>query len=124
MLLVPRKLEDMPWRTVLQTQPFIRFDRTQHTGRLVERTLKRVRVKPQEFLELNSLESIAELVRSSLGAALVPLLRDSRWGSEAKLRIVEVPQAEERRIALVQRRDSAKSPVIAAVVGELASRPT
>jgi DNA-binding transcriptional LysR family regulator len=121
-LLVPRKLEDMPWRTVLQTQPFIRFDRSQHTGRLVERTLKRLRLQPQDFLELNSLESIAELVRSGLGVALVPLLRDARWGAEAKLRILEMPQAEERRIALVQRRDSAKSPIVAAVVREFQGR--
>lgn len=121
-LAVPRKLEDMPARTVLQTQPFIRFDHSQHTGRLVERTLKRLRVKPQEFLELNALESIVELVRSGLGVALVPLLRDARWPGDAKLRIVELPQAEERRLALVQRRDSAKSAVIAAVVREFQSR--
>lgn len=121
-LAVPRKLEDMPARTVLQTQPFIRFDHSQHTGRLVERTLKRLRVKPQEFLELNALESIVELVRSGLGVALVPLLRDARWPADARLRIVELPQAEERRLALVQRRDSAKTAVIAAVVRELQSR--
>ena len=121
-LAVPRKLEDMAARTVLQTQPFIRFDHSQHTGRLVERTLKRLRVKPQEFLELNALESIVELVRSGLGVALVPLLRDARWPADARLRIVELPQAEERRLALVQRRDSAKSAVIAAVVREFQSR--
>ncbi len=117
-LLVPRKLEDVAARTVLQTQPFIRFDHSQHTGRLVERTLKRLRVKPQEFLELNALESMVELVRSGLGVAIVPQLRDARWGSDAKLRVVELPQAEERRIAMVQRRDASKSPVIAALVRE------
>src|SRR3954469_4085330 len=63
-LLVPRKLEETQPRVLLQRQPFIRFDPSQHTGRLVERTLKRLRVKPQEFLEPNALESIVELVRS------------------------------------------------------------
>ena len=120
-LLVPRKLEGADARSLLQQQPFIRFDPTQHTGRLVERTLRRLRVKPQEFLELNALESIAELVRSGLGVSLVPLLRDARWHADAKLRVIELPEAEERKIALAQRRDSEKSAVVAALVDRLSS---
>lgn len=118
-LIVPRKLDETNPRAILQQQPFIRFDPTQHTGRLVERTLKRLRVKPQELLELNALEGIVDLVRSGLGVSLVPLLRGTRWGSDAKLRVIELPQAEERRIALVQRRDAATAAVVAALVKEL-----
>lgn len=118
-LLAPRRLEDAGARAILQSQPFIRFDPSQHTGRLVERSLRRLRVKPQEFLELNALESIAELVRSGLGVSLVPLLHDARWTADAKLRVLELPRAEERRVALVQRRDSAKAHLVAALVPEL-----
>ena len=118
-LLVPRKLDEANPRTILQRQPFLRFDPTQHTGQLVERTLKRLRVKPQEFLELNALESIVDLVRSGLGVAVVPLLRDARWASDGKLRVIEIPRAEERRMALVQRRESSKAAIVAAVAGEL-----
>ena len=118
-LLAPRRLEEASPRAILQSQPFIRFDPTQHTGLLVERTLARLRVKPQEFLELNALESIVELVRSGLGVSVVPLLRDARWQADARLRLLEIPRAEERRIALVKRRDSGKARVIAAVVREL-----
>jgi DNA-binding transcriptional LysR family regulator len=117
-LLVPRRLGEMTPRAVLQSQPFIRFDPTQHTGSLVERTLARLRVKPQELLELNALESIVELVRSGLGVSVVPLLRDARWASDSRLCVLEIPRAEERRIALVQRRDSAQARVVAAVVRE------
>jgi DNA-binding transcriptional LysR family regulator len=117
-LLAPRKLEGSNPRVLLQSQPFIRFDPTQHTGRLVERTLRRLRVKPAELLELNALEGIVELVRSGLGVAVVPLLRDARWASDGKLRVIEIPQAEERRMALVQRRDSANATVIGAVARE------
>jgi DNA-binding transcriptional LysR family regulator len=119
-LLAPRKLEEGNPRVVLQQQPFIRFDPTEHTGRLVERTLRRLRVKPAELLELNALEGIVELVRSGLGVAVVPLLRDARWAADAKLRVIELPGAEERRMALVQRRDSAKATVIAALAREFA----
>lgn len=118
-LIVPRRLEETNPRTILQQQPFIRFDPTQHTGRLVERALKRLRVKPQELLELNALEGIADLVRSGLGVSLVPLLRGTRWAGDAKLRVIELPQAEERRIALVQRRDAATAAVVAALVKAL-----
>lgn len=121
-LLAPRKLEEPLAPRLLARQPFIRFDRSQHTGRLVERTLRKLRVKPQEFLELNAIESIVELVRSGLGVSVLPLLRDARWHADPRLRIVDIPKAEERRIALVQRRGSEKAAVIAAVVREFRDR--
>ena len=67
-------------------------------------------------------EGIVDLVRSGLGVALLPLLRDARWAADAKLRVVDIPKAEERRIALVRHRDSPKAAVIAAVVREFQSR--
>jgi DNA-binding transcriptional LysR family regulator len=122
-LLVPRKTDDAPLRELLQQQRFIRFDRGQHTGQLVERTLRRLRARPQEFLELNAIEGIVDLVRSGLGVSLLPLLRDARWAADGKLRVIEIPKAEERRIALVQRRESDKGAIIAAVAAALDSRP-
>jgi DNA-binding transcriptional LysR family regulator len=119
-LLVPRKAPDATARSLLQSQPFIRFDRSQHTGELVERTLRRLRVKPQEFLELNAIESIVDLVRSGLGISLVPLLREARWAGDTRLRVVDIPKAEERRVAMVQRADSRSAAVVAALVKELA----
>lgn len=118
-LLVPRKLQDMTARTVLHSQPLIRFDRSQHTGRLVDRVLRRLRVKPKEYLELNALEGIVELIRSGFGVSVVPLLRHARWQADPRLHVIEIPQAEERRIALVHRGDSMKVAVIAAVAREL-----
>ena len=120
-LLAPRKLEETSPRTLLQRHPFIRFDPSQHTGRLVERTLRRMRVKPQEFLELNALESILDLVRSGLGVSVVPLLHGARWQADAKLRVIEIPRAEERLVALVQRRDTLKGQIVAALVREFLS---
>jgi len=117
-LLAPRKTEETNVRALLQRQPFIRFDPTQHTGRLVERTLKRLRARPQEILELNTLESIVDLVRSGLGVSVVPLLRGARWAQDAKLRVLEIPQAEERRMALVQRRDAPTATIVAALTKE------
>lgn len=122
-LLAPRKVDGGNPRLLVQQHPFIRFDHTQHTGHLVERTLRRLRARPQEFLELNAIESIVELVRSGLGVTIVPLLRHARWAGDAKLRVVEIPHAEERRIALVQRRDAAHAAIVSAVVREFQGKP-
>ncbi|RYF36782.1 MAG: LysR family transcriptional regulator, partial [Comamonadaceae bacterium] len=65
-LLAGRSLDALPPRELLLRHPFIRFDRTQHTGHMVERTLKKLRARPQEFLELNAIESIVDLVRSTM----------------------------------------------------------
>jgi DNA-binding transcriptional LysR family regulator len=121
-LLAPRAASGTSARTLLQRHPFIRFDRTQHTGRLVERALRRLRAKPEEFLELNAIESIVDLVRSGLGVALLPNLRGGRWSADARLRIVDIPNAEARRIAVVQRRESPQAGVVAALVRELKSQ--
>ena len=106
-------------RKLLQTQAFIRFDRSQHTGQMVERTLRKLRVTPHEVLELNTIESIVELVRSGLGVAVLPRLRDGRWALDPRLRMLELPQAEARQIALVQRRESPNASAIAALVREI-----
>ena len=118
-LLAPRSAGEGNARALLQRLPFIRFDRSQHTGLLVQRTLRRMRVEPDEYLELNAIESIVELVRSGLGVAVLPHLQGGRWTSDTRLRVVEIPKAEVRRIAVVQARDSEQAPVIAAVIREL-----
>lgn len=120
-LLAPRSMVESGARALLQRHPFIRFDRTQHTGQLVERTLRRLRVRPEEFLELNAIESIVDLVRSGLGVAMLPHLWGARWAGDARLRVIEIPKAEVRRIGVVQARDSTHAPVIGALVREFQS---
>lgn len=118
-LLAPRHLGDTAPKALLETQPFIRFDRDEHTGRLVERTLRRLRARPREFLELNAIEGIVDLVRSGLGVSVLPLLKQARWARDNKLRVLELPNAEERRVGLAHRRDSAQAAVTAALVREM-----
>jgi DNA-binding transcriptional LysR family regulator len=109
-------------RSVLQRHPFIRFDRTEHTGHLVDRILRRLRVKPEEILELNAIESIVDLVRAGLGVAILPQLQGSRWLADARLRVIDIPNAEARRMAVVQGRDCAQAATIVALTREFQSR--
>jgi DNA-binding transcriptional LysR family regulator len=121
-LLAARSAGEGSARALLQRHPFIRFDRSQHTGYLVQRMLRRLRVEPEEYLELNAIESIVDLVRAGLGVAILPHLQGGRWAGDTRLRVVDIPKAEARRIAVVQARDSAQAPVIGAVIRELRSR--
>lgn len=115
-VLAARSMPEQPIRSLVQRQPFIRFDRQEHTGQLVDRTLRRLRARPQEFLELNAIETIVDLVRAGLGVTMVPLLRDNRWAADSRLRVLEIPgAAEARQMALVQPRSSAKTRLIGAV---------
>ena len=121
-LLAPRSAGEGGPRALLQRYPFIRFDRSQHTGHLVQRMLRRLKMEPDDFLELNAIESIVDLVRAGLGIAVLPHLQGGRWAADARLRVVEIPKADVRRIAIVQTRDSAQAPVVGAVIRELQSR--
>ncbi|WP_133645214.1 LysR family transcriptional regulator [Paraburkholderia flava] len=72
-LLVPSKLARRPWRELLASEPFIRYDRRSFGGAQVERFLRRLRVNVADAIELDELQGIAQLVARGLGVALVPL---------------------------------------------------
>ncbi|WP_199027218.1 LysR family transcriptional regulator [Ralstonia sp. ASV6] len=58
--------------TVLQTQPFIRYDRSAVGGQLADGYLRQHGIKPHQRCELDGLDSIAVLVDRGLGVSLVP----------------------------------------------------
>lgn len=122
-VLAPRTAPELAPREMLQTQPFIRFDHHEHTGQLVERTLRRLRAKPTDLLELNAIETMVDLVRSRLGVTMVPLLRDAQWAQDVRLRVLELPAAREaRQVALVQLRVQPKVHLVNALAQEFHAR--
>lgn len=74
-LAVPAGLPARPWRELLASHPFIRYDRTSFGGRLVDMFLKKHRIAVREAIELDEMEAIANLVRRGLGVALLPRTR-------------------------------------------------
>lgn len=56
----------------LRTNPFIRYDRNAVGGRIADRYLRHVGIRPQDRFELTSLTAIALLVDRGLGVSLVP----------------------------------------------------
>jgi DNA-binding transcriptional LysR family regulator len=59
-------------REILETHPFIRFQRRAWAGRLIDAELRRRRIEVQDAMELDALEAITSMVSHGLGAAIVP----------------------------------------------------
>ena len=72
-LMVPSRLKGDDWRTLLQTQPFLRYDRSSFGGRTVDRFLRGANLAVQEAIELDELNGMVKMVASGLGVALLPM---------------------------------------------------
>ncbi|MFQ1062657.1 LysR family transcriptional regulator [Bordetella trematum] len=115
-LAVADTLPRLPWRELLQTQPFIRYDRASFGGRLVEGFLRRHRVRVQEAVELDEIDALAHLARAGLGVALLPRTRllDGRG-----LRLLTLDEAAfEREIGVIGR--PSRSPLVQSMIDCLA----
>jgi len=94
---------DTPIASLFATQPFIRFDRRTPTGARIDRILRRLQLVPKEFLELNSLLAIAELVRKNVGFTVAPLLKNFNWESDPSLCILQMPgRPVARRVGMLE----------------------
>lgn len=71
-LIAPEGMELSKPHTVLSEQVFIRYDRNQWGGQIVDRYLRAHNLAVKEWLELDALDAIAALVSRRLGVAIVP----------------------------------------------------
>jgi DNA-binding transcriptional LysR family regulator len=108
LVLAPAAMKGRDPLDLLANEPFIRWDRNNWTGQLVERYLRRRGIRPRERFELAGIESIATLVDRGLGVALVP---DSPPPWPEGLALAKLPVPDEsftRRIGLIWTRTSAR----------------
>ena len=107
---------------LLAEQPFLRFDRSERTGVLLDKALRTLQAPVQEFLELNSIEALAELVRQRVGISLLPLLRRASWAQDPTLRVIALPELPlVRGIGLLYRRE-ARGALTEAIVQQFAQQ--
>lgn len=89
--------------SLFAAHPFIRFDRKTPTGANIDRILHEMQLVPREFLELNSLLSIIELVRKNVGFTMAPLLRNFDWENDPGLCILHLPgRPVARRLGMLE----------------------
>lgn len=100
------------WRTAthvedyLSTEPFIRYDRRTHGGASIDHFLKKRMYQVKEFMEVDSVETIAMLVARGLGVAILPSTPSlQKLGLEVK----ELSLGDDtfyRQIGLIERLDN------------------
>jgi len=73
-LLVRKDSKGRDWRALLESQPFLRYDRTSFGGRLVTRFLRDNKIVVQDAIELDEIAGLMKLVAEGLGVALVPMM--------------------------------------------------
>lgn len=117
-VLASRSMKETDAHRLLETQPFIRYDRNQLGGRLANRYLQQVNITPNDRYELDSLEAIAVLVDRGLGVSLVPDWAPP-WPAGLNLRKIPLPQPFEcRRIGLLWRRSSPRIRLVQALAAD------
>jgi len=107
-IVAPASFKETSPHALLTEHPFLRFDRSQRTGRQIDRLLRRLGIHTEEFLELNAIETLVELVRQEVGVTLLPLLNGANWQHSGDLRIVPLPGELGnpcRSIGMIERRD-------------------
>jgi DNA-binding transcriptional LysR family regulator len=73
-LFVRKDTKGRDWRALLQSKPFLRYERTSFGGRLVTRFLRDNRLVVQDAIELDEITGLMNLVSEGLGVALVPMV--------------------------------------------------
>lgn len=82
---------DDPHR-ILMREPFIRYDRKNWGGQIVDQYLRHAGLNPKERMELPAIDAIAALVAQGLGVSLVPEW-PSPWNLDERIR--KLPIADE-----------------------------
>ncbi|CEG51723.1 Transcriptional regulator, LysR family [Stutzerimonas xanthomarina] len=104
-IIAPEGTDASDSRRMLLEENFIRFDRRAWAGRLIDRELRRQRVRVQTGMELDSHTAIIRMVTSGLGVAIIPL---SQHDLQSLGNVVRVPFGNPqmvRQVVLLERQD-------------------
>ncbi|MGJ7497162.1 LysR family transcriptional regulator [Variovorax sp. RT4R15] len=112
-LIAPAKLPGKDWRTLIQEQPFLRYDRASFGGRMVERFLRKEGLNVNESIELDEISGLIHMTSKGLGVALVPLV-EAHLPLPANVRRISLGELTfYREIGLLQRKPRSTPPIVA-----------
>ncbi|TAL84088.1 MAG: LysR family transcriptional regulator [Candidimonas sp.] len=126
-VITPMSVQGDDPKDILKTNPFLRFDRFQHTGAQIDRVLKKMGVAPDDFLELNAIEQVLDLVRHGVGVTILPLLHTVKWTDINDLRTLPLPEELgpiTRDIGMLERRDHRQQDVAKAIFSRYSAMAT
>ncbi|MEX0369380.1 MAG: LysR family transcriptional regulator [Tateyamaria sp.] len=118
-LLVSQNTPPLPPKDLLQTQPFIRFNRDAVVGRQIEAWLQSNGIRVKDVMELEGLEAISSMVAAGLGLSIVPE-RCVRADDHLPLRTMSLgADGPKRTLGLVSKSGSTRTAVINATEASL-----
>ncbi|BCF94288.1 MULTISPECIES: LysR substrate-binding domain-containing protein [Paraburkholderia] len=124
MLIVSRDVADNDPQRILRSHGFLRFDRRVRTGQVVEQALEKAGLMVNEYLELNSIETIVALVREKVGVAVLPLLIRGNWLNDPLLRVIPIASPPTlRTVGMVQRASDDRKALMREIVDTLQAMP-
>lgn len=97
---------------ILETNPFIRFNRDAVVGSLIETWLQEHQVRVSETMELENLEAISSMVHANLGVSIVPTSCVVNRYAAPLRRLPLGPDAPSRVLGLACRKEHPKLRVI------------
>ena len=104
-IIAPASFAGQDLQPLLQSRPFIRFERRAWAGRIIDQELRRMRLRIQTSMELDSQEAIVQMVSSGLGVSVIPLSQHSLCGlTQIAAQPFGTPQRK-RRLVLLERED-------------------
>lgn len=108
-LSVQRKAHEQTAQSILAAHLFLQFHPQTWTGRLVQQALTEEHITLAETMELNSIETIIELVRQGIGASIVPKLASLNWSEDERLQVLPLDDIHVvRQVGLLERRSHAR----------------
>ncbi|RFC62766.1 LysR family transcriptional regulator [Fulvimarina endophytica] len=107
---------------ILETTPFIRYDRRQWGGRLATSFLEAFDIAPKERFELDALDAIVMMVSRGLGVSLVPDFAGP-W-AEGVQRLPLPHPAPVRRIGFLHLRNSPRNHLVSVLTSVAAEQST
>lgn len=111
--------EATSWLEALQKGPFLRLNRNSGLGSMIEKSFRQLRIKVNETMELDTSDSIVQMVLAKLGSGVVPM---GRVSAEASRSLKIFPFAEpqmHRQVILVQRKNTPASELAQLLYQEL-----
>lgn len=98
--------------------PFIRFNRKAGVGRIIDHFLESKNLRPDDFMELDSIDAILAMVERGIGIAIVPERPLEQYRQRVLIRPLDDPAAG-RNVSLVFPARSEKMSLLEAVLALL-----
>ncbi len=111
-LVTATEVENTDPREILETHPFIRFNRDAVVGTLIETWIQDQGIRVREAMELENLEAISSMVNANLGVSIVPVSCVGNRHALPLRRHVLTPPPPSRSLGIAFRKEHPKLRVI------------